>query len=144
MDKWATFTYSEQHPMPLYRLSQVPEVFKSVYIRDPLKKSSLDPDVLRNYRSVSNLPFIVIVLDKVIDARLEKHLHSNNLHEWHQSAYLEDALHRSVSQKGTEWHNWVIWSRSYGNGGCTGRLSFWMTKCSFAYLKGDFGSLGVH
>ena len=37
---------------------RVPPVFKCAQIRPLLKKPTLDPDILKNYRSVSNLPFI--------------------------------------------------------------------------------------
>ena len=52
-----------------------------------MKKSGLDPNVLKNYRPVSNLPFISKVLEKVVDKRLERHLTDNKLHEGFQSAY---------------------------------------------------------
>ena len=67
--------------------NQVPLDFKSARIRPLLKKPGLDPDTLKNYRPVSNLPFLSKVLEKVIDAQLEHHLTVNNLHEIHQSAY---------------------------------------------------------
>ena len=43
--------------------------------------------MLKNYRPVSNLPFVSKVLEKVVCSRIEKHLISNNLDEQHQSAY---------------------------------------------------------
>ena len=49
----------------------VPKEFKHARIRPLLKKSGLDIDTLKNYRPVSNLPFISKVLEKVVDARLE-------------------------------------------------------------------------
>lgn len=67
--------------------SCVPKNFKSAQIRPSLKKASLDPDILKNYRPVSNLPFLSKILEKVVDARLEHHLSINNLHEPSQSAY---------------------------------------------------------
>jgi len=42
---------------------------------------------LKNYRPVSNLPFISKVLEKGVDAQLETHFALNNLHEPNQSAY---------------------------------------------------------
>ena len=68
-------------------LGYVPKQFKSARIRPLLKKPGLDIDTLKNYRPVSNLPFISKVLEKVVDARLEKHLSENDLHEEMQSAY---------------------------------------------------------
>jgi hypothetical protein len=43
--------------------------------------------VLKNYRPVSNLPFISKILEKVINSRLEDHLQPNHLHDRQQSAY---------------------------------------------------------
>ena len=65
----------------------VPKEFKHAKIRPLLKKSGLDIDTLKNNRPVSNLPFISKELEKVVDARLERHLCTNNLHEEMQSAY---------------------------------------------------------
>ena len=56
-------------------------------VRPLLKKPSLDIEVLKNYRPVSNLPFISKVLEKVVATRLDRHLESNILHDSRQSAY---------------------------------------------------------
>ena len=65
----------------------VPLCYKSARIRPLLKKSGLDQETLKNYRPVSNLPFVSKILEKVVDARIEHHLVSNLLHEPLQSAY---------------------------------------------------------
>ena len=65
----------------------VPKDFKSARIRPLLKKSGLDQNLLKNYRPVSNLPFISKILEKVVDKLLERHLTDNKLHEGFQSAY---------------------------------------------------------
>lgn len=65
----------------------VPTEFKSAVIRPLLKKPDLDPNVLKNYRPVSNLPFISKVLEKVVDKHIGDHLAENSLHEPHRSAY---------------------------------------------------------
>ena len=52
-----------------------------------LKKSTLDPEVCKNYRPVSNLIFLSKVLEKVVAAQLDDHLTRNGLHEPFQSAY---------------------------------------------------------
>ena len=51
-----------------------PTVFKSALVRPLLKKPTVDPEVLRNYRPVSNLAFISKVLEKVIAAQLTSHM----------------------------------------------------------------------
>ena len=65
----------------------VPKSFKSARIRPLLKKPGLDPEILKHFRPVSNLPFVSKILEKVIDARIERHLVCNSLHEPLQSAY---------------------------------------------------------
>jgi hypothetical protein len=65
----------------------VPRAFKNSRIRPLLKKANLDANELKNYRPVSNLPFISKILEKVVDVRIENHLKNNDLHEVNQSAY---------------------------------------------------------
>ena len=52
-----------------------------------MKKTGLDSDILKNYRPVSNLTFISIVIEKVISGRLNEHLINNSLFDPLQSAY---------------------------------------------------------
>lgn len=66
---------------------KVPTSYKSARIRPLLKKETLDPDTIKNYRPVSNLPYVSKILEKVVNSRLEQHMDSNNLHEPNQSAY---------------------------------------------------------
>ena len=64
-----------------------PSSFKSAIVRPLLKKVTLDPENLKNYRPVSNLPFLSKILEKVVLKQLLDHLHSNNLVYPLQSAY---------------------------------------------------------
>ncbi|TWW77312.1 hypothetical protein D4764_12G0007020 [Takifugu flavidus] len=48
---------------------------------------SLDPDVLANYRPISNLPFISKILEKVVVTQLLEHLQRNSLFEMFQSGF---------------------------------------------------------
>ena len=50
-----------------------------------MKKENLDANTLKNYRPISNLPFVSKILEKVESSRIEEHLTVNNLHEEHQS-----------------------------------------------------------
>ena len=52
-----------------------------------IKKPTLDPDVLTNYRPVSNLPTLGKIIEYPVVSRLKQHLQENNLTEIHQSAY---------------------------------------------------------
>ena len=65
----------------------VPSSFKKALVTPLLKKSTLNPEVMNNYRPVSNLPFVSKVLERVVLRRLLNHLDVTNQHEPHQSAY---------------------------------------------------------
>ena len=52
-----------------------------------LKSYTINKDLLKNYRPVSNIAFIGKVLEKVAVHRLTEHLTMNGLHEEYQSAY---------------------------------------------------------
>lgn len=52
-----------------------------------LKKPTLDPQTLANYRLISNLPFIYKVLEKIVARHLQDHLKHNNIFEKFQSSF---------------------------------------------------------
>jgi len=64
-----------------------PAKFKEAIVRPLLKRDDLDPSDLKNYRPVSNLPFLTKLLERVVQSRLLAHLNSNNLLSGWQSAY---------------------------------------------------------
>jgi len=64
-----------------------PSAFKTALVRPLLKKDSLDPNNLKNYRPVSNLPFLSKLLEKIVLKQLNDHLSLHNLHHPYQSAY---------------------------------------------------------
>ena len=68
-------------------LGTVPASFKHAVVTPLIKKPTLDPDVLSNFRPVSNLPFISKILEKVVYCQINKHLQDNDLLEKYQSAY---------------------------------------------------------
>ena len=70
-----------------HRSNQVPTSMKSAIVTPLLKKSTLDPDILKNYRPVSNLSYISKLLERVVAGRLTDYMAENNLHEHLQSAY---------------------------------------------------------
>ena len=59
----------------------VPPQFKQAVVTPMLKKPGLDPNDLKNFRPVSNLPFISKILEKKVLTQLQKHLSENNLLE---------------------------------------------------------------
>jgi hypothetical protein len=67
--------------------SVMPTSMKEAIVTPLLKKASLDPELLKNYRPVSNLSFISKLVERVVAKRLADHMQTNNLHENMQSAY---------------------------------------------------------
>ena len=68
----------------------VPSNFKQAVVVPLLKKPGLDCNDFKNYRPVSNLPFISKILEKAVLKQLQKHLVDNDLLEVKQSAYRKD------------------------------------------------------
>jgi len=64
-----------------------PTSYKTAIVKPLLKKISLDPEVLKNFRPVSNLSFISKLIEKVVAIQFTTHLKDNNLLENFQSAY---------------------------------------------------------
>ena len=65
----------------------IPRLFKSACVRPLPKKTSLDCNILKNYRPVSNLPFLSKVLERVVARQLQDYMNDNNLNNPYQSAY---------------------------------------------------------
>ena len=64
-----------------------PEELKKSLVLPLLKKVSLAPDKLVNYRPISNLSFISKIIERVVLVQLNKYLFDNNLYPDLQSAY---------------------------------------------------------
>ncbi len=64
-----------------------PSKFKKAIVTPLIKKPSLDPEELSNYRPVSNLSFVSKVVERAVAARLNVHLAENGLQACMQSAY---------------------------------------------------------
>ena len=65
----------------------LPTSLKSATITPVLKKANLDPENMKNYRPVSNLPFLTKLIEKEAVRQMNHHMTAYNLHEEHQSAY---------------------------------------------------------
>ena len=61
-----------------------------------LKKPQLDPQVLTNYRSVSNLPYISKVIERVVASQLHDHMECHSLAKPLQSAYRQYHLTKTA------------------------------------------------
>ena len=64
----------------------VPPCFKHALVIPLLKKASLDPNCLRNYRPVSSLPFLSKVLERTVLKQFSQHFETHSLLEPFQSA----------------------------------------------------------
>ena len=67
--------------------SQVPSALKVAVLQPLLKKPSLDHEIFKNFRPVSNLKMTSKTTEKVVAVRLNHYLEENNLCEPLQSAY---------------------------------------------------------
>ena len=68
-------------------IGTVPPSFKMALVTSLPKKATLDPNTLKNYRPVSNLPYLSKVFERIVIRRLLDYLNITNQHEPHQSAY---------------------------------------------------------
>lgn len=64
-----------------------PSSLKSALVLPLLKKSSLDPDIKKNYRPISNLAFLGKVIERSAMQQFASYLSNNNLFAQSQSAY---------------------------------------------------------
>jgi hypothetical protein len=65
----------------------VPADMKKALVNPLIKKPTLDPDNLKNYRPVSNLTFLSKLVEKAVDAQVSNHMDVNGLFPVMQSAY---------------------------------------------------------
>ena len=64
-----------------------PTILKNALVRPVIKDENGEVNNYKNYRPISNLPFISKVIEKCVQKQLEKHLSDFNLHAEHQSGY---------------------------------------------------------
>ena len=65
----------------------MPAVFKASIVTPLLKQETLNGDEMKNYRPVSNLPYMSKLIEKVVVGQLNTHMTTNNLQAKNQSAY---------------------------------------------------------
>ena len=86
--------------------------FKQAHVTPILKKSSLDKEILKNYRPVSNLNFISKILERVVAAQLQTHLDEAGLMTAFQSAYRK---HHSTESALLNIHNDILLNMAKGS-----------------------------
>ena len=64
-----------------------PESLKHAVISPVIKKQSLNPHELKNYRPVSNIPYLSKIIERHAVDNIARHMTENNLEEPLQSAY---------------------------------------------------------
>ncbi|KAL5260505.1 hypothetical protein ACHWQZ_G010593 [Mnemiopsis leidyi] len=64
-----------------------PSTLKNALVRPAIKDENGDANSYKNYRPISNLPFLSKILEKCVYKQLDQHLNINNLHAEHQSGY---------------------------------------------------------
>ena len=67
--------------------AEFPINLKHATIRPLLKDTDVDPELLNNYRPISNTPFLAKLLEKVALNQLNVHIEDNDLHSTYQSGY---------------------------------------------------------
>lgn len=68
-------------------MGTMPDSLKQSYIIPRLKKSDLDSCVFKNYRPVSNLPWLSKIMETAVAEQIKRHLTQNDLLDPLQSAY---------------------------------------------------------
>jgi hypothetical protein len=94
---------------------EFPNDLKSAIVQPLLKKSSLDCEILKNFRPVSNLSFLSKVIEKVIASRLLDHMTENDLMDPMQSAYRKG---HSTETALLRVHNDIVSAVDKGHGVC--------------------------
>ena len=72
--------------------AKMPTKFTTAIVKPRLKKPSLDK-VLKNYRPVSNLPFLSKIIEEAVGRQITLHLDSNGIGKVLQSAYKKAPQH---------------------------------------------------
>ena len=96
-----------------FSTASFPVAFKSAVVKPLLKKPTLDSDILKNFRPVSNLPYLSKLILKVIAIRLVKHMTQNTIMEKFQSAYKG---HHSTDTALLRVYNDIMFNIDRGNG----------------------------
>uniref|UniRef100_A0A672H2B5 Reverse transcriptase domain-containing protein n=1 Tax=Salarias fasciatus TaxID=181472 RepID=A0A672H2B5_SALFA len=64
-----------------------PSIFKHAVVEPKLKKANLDQHELKNYRSISKLPYLFKLLEKVVTKQLTSFLQEHDIYDIFQSGF---------------------------------------------------------
>ena len=122
LDPWPTFLVLEFLDILITPITSIinaslaqgtcPKIFKQAHVTPILKKSSLDQEVFKNYRPVSNLNFISKILERVVAAQLQTHLDEAGLMTAFQLAYRK---HHSTESALLNIHNDILLNMAKGS-----------------------------
>ena len=73
-----------------FKEAKVPHQLKRANVSPIIKNKDLDPDNLKNYRPINNIPFIAKVLEKAVFYQVNEHLQKHGLYSLNQSGYREN------------------------------------------------------
>ena len=68
-------------------LGYFPDVLKKACVTPLIKNENLDDDNIKNFRPVSNLPFLGKIIEKCVFLQINTYLCENSLYDYSQSAY---------------------------------------------------------
>ena len=122
LDPWPTFLVLDYLDILITPITSIinasreqgkcPNFFKQAHVTPILKKSSLDKEILKNYRPVSNLNFISKILERVVAVQLQTHLDEAGLMTAFQSAYRK---HHSTESALLNIHNDILLNMAKGS-----------------------------
>ena len=116
LDPWPTFLVLDYLDILITPITSIINAslnfFKQAYVTPILKKSSLDKEILKNYRPVSNLNFISKILERVVAVQLQTHLDEAGLMTAFQSAYRK---HHSTESALLNIHNDIFLNMAKGS-----------------------------
>ena len=73
-----------------FKEAEVPHQLKKANVSPIIKNKNVDPENLKNYRPISNIPFAAKVLEKAVFYQVNEHLRKHGLFSLNQSGYKEN------------------------------------------------------
>ena len=122
LDPWPTFLVLDYLDILITPITSIinasleqgkcPNFIKQAHVTPILKKPSLDKEIFKNYRPVSNLNFISKILERIVAVQLQTHLDKAGLMTAFQSAYRK---HHSTKSALHNIHNGILLNMAKGS-----------------------------